>query len=278
MSNKETKDELETHDDYHADVSHVSASMLKALAKSPRHFQAAYINQRMKVKPSAAMELGTAVHCLALTPMLFDQQYAICPQGCDDRRTKVHKEWRAFANVGSRRVLKHDELQTIDRCVQELHSDEIIRNVLTRDGECEATHRCVDEGTGVHCKIRPDKILPDLRIVLDIKTTQDVEERKFMYTVKDYRYDLQAAHYIAGAVDRYGGQESDWAFIFAAIETDEPFNCRAFQLDASWMHEARMDRLTLLEEYRTRTASGDWSCDYENEITLLSKPRRKGTQ
>jgi len=64
--------------DYHADPA-VSASHLHAIAKSPQHYWSRFLDpQRQPVEPTAAMRLGSLVHCAVLEPEELHKRYAVC--------------------------------------------------------------------------------------------------------------------------------------------------------------------------------------------------------
>jgi len=73
--------------EYHADPA-ISASHLHAVAASPYHYWKRFIDpNRPVVPPTAAMRLGTLVHCAVLEPDELSVRYGIAP----DRRTKEGK-------------------------------------------------------------------------------------------------------------------------------------------------------------------------------------------
>lgn len=263
----ETKSAVETNEAYHADTTHVSASMLKDLDDSPRIFHAKHIAKTLRTTPSASMEFGTAVHCATLEPELFETQYVVQPPECSDRRRKSYKDWAATVHP-SQTILKQDVFESVLTCRDRLQTHPIIRMALQADGPVELSHRwtCID--TGVDCKFRPDKICPQAGIVLDIKTMQACSERDFADQVSKFRYHLQSAHYMAGACDAYP-ERDDWVFVFACVETSEPYRCRAFELPAEVIDLASDKRLSLLSEYRSRMESGDWSEPQEAELVTV---------
>ena len=73
--------------DYHADPA-VSASHLHAIARSPYHYWSRYLDPNRKpVEPTAAMRLGSLVHCAVLEPDELSQRYSVC----GPRNTKAGK-------------------------------------------------------------------------------------------------------------------------------------------------------------------------------------------
>lgn len=254
----------ETNEQYH-DRSDISASMLKDMNRSWRVFEATWITKQIKRNPTASMELGTAIHAAVSEPERFHCEYVTDP-GLD-RRTKAYKEWLSTIDK-SMRVIRKDDLETVVRCRDSLHSHPIIKRFLDAEGRCEVSHYWTCPETGVPCKFRPDKIIPHGQCVLDIKTTQSVDG--FDKAVADFGYHLQAAHYIRGAEHRYGGE--DWIFLFAVVETNPPYRCRAISLDSEALGIGFDTRERLLSEYVHRLNSDDWSDPDEIELVTVSLP------
>ena len=86
--------QLETNDQYHADTTRLSNSMLSVLKKSPQEFHGRYIAKTMPhPQPTESMSLGSCVHCLTIEPLEVMNRFVIKPNGID-RRTKEGKaQW-----------------------------------------------------------------------------------------------------------------------------------------------------------------------------------------
>ena len=249
----------ESNEAYHARKG-VSASMLKSMAKGWRTFEAEYITKTAPRKESASMALGTAVHTALLEPDRFVADYVVCPQGCSDRRTKAYKEWAA-ENDG-KIVLTADDAIAIDAMWHSAMRDEFAAILLNADGHIEKSLEWTDQG--VPCRARFDKIAGSL--IIDIKTCQDATPEAFAKTMATYRYDLQAAHYLAGI------PSVATTFVFVAIETASPFRVRCYEMCGDDLFSADMERVGLLMEYQRRLASGDWSQPGESVLTKIFLP------
>lgn len=256
----------ETNNQYHADNVYVSASMLKTLHESPRVFEAKYITRTMPSKSSAAMNIGTAVHCLALEHNAFDDRYVI--NKFKDRRTKAYKEWASM--MFDKEVLTPSEHDTIRRCVDALRSVKLIERLLDTPGDIEQSQRCIDEETGVPVKSRPDKAIHNSKLLLDIKTISMLTDREFSWACQNFGYHVQDAHYTSIASQLSGGK---FSMVFAVVETSEPFRARAFVLCDDSRAEGMNDRLRLLSEYQARKESGDWSELGEQELGEVTLPK-----
>ena len=266
----------ETNEQYHADTSCVSASMLKALNESPRIYEGKYITNEISREPSAAMQLGSAVHCLALEPETFDDQYQVCPEDCSDKRTKKYKDWAKTAD-DTKEILKHQQVVDAHRCVTSLKANKIIGLVLGSDGLIEQSERWTCEQTGIRCKMRLDKICVEQQVIMDLKKTSSLTEREFASQVVKFGYYIQAAHYLEGARVTFGGD--NWRFVFGVVEESAPFRSRAFELEQPALEMGRDDRERLLVDYARRMESGDWSEPNERDLLTLELPHwfyRKG--
>ena len=108
----------ENNEDYHADRSYVSASMLKTFRKSPRLYEANYVTETIvRDAPSAAMRLGSLIHCAALEPDELEQRYVV--NQFDSRRTKAYKEWEAEEQ---REIISDSEMEIAKRCCDSLYT------------------------------------------------------------------------------------------------------------------------------------------------------------
>lgn len=257
----------ETNEQYHA-RNDISASMLKDMNRSWRIYEATWLTNQIKREPSASMELGTAIHAAVLEPERFHCEYVTVPQGVDHRRnTNSYKDWRKQIDADVN-VISRSDLETVVRCRDALHKHPIIKPFLEAEGRCEVSHYWTCPETDVPCKFRPDKVIPHGQCVFDIKTTQSVDG--FDKAVADFGYHLQAAHYIRGAEHRYGGE--DWIFLFAVVETNPPYRCRAISLDSESLGIGFDTRERLLSEYVRRLNNDDWSDPDEGELVTVSLP------
>ena len=245
---------------YH-DRPEVSATQLKCMAEGWRQFEAEYITKTAPFRESAAMELGTAIHMAMLEPERFYSEYVVCPKECSDKRTKAYKEWEAsqpaFVNV-----LSEKDWVTIARICQNAQRDDVASRLLSRPDSVEKEHYWECEYSGVKCRAKTDAIKG--KGVIDIKTTDDARPFAFARKIADFRYDLQAVHYLDGTKCE--------TFLFVAIETSCPWRVRTYTLTHRDLHAARGKRIELLEEYKGRLETGNWSERGEHEVADIILP------
>jgi len=252
-----------TNEEYHARPG-VSASMLKSMARGWRTFEAEHITKTAPRKESPAMALGTAVHTALLEPERFDADYVVCPEECSDKRTKAYKEWSA--EFGEQSILSVADIVVIYNIQESVRRDDFASQLLTADGHVEKSLEWTEND--VLCRMRLDKITGPFCI--DIKTCQDATPEAFAKTIANYRYDLQASHYLSGLTNN--GIGCAMRFVFIAVETCVPYRVRCYEMCNDDLFSAEIDRVSLLAEYRRRSESGDWSEPGEGVLTKVFLP------
>jgi len=242
--------------DYHADPA-ISASHLHAVATSPYHYWKRFLDpQRMAVEPTAAMRLGTLVHCAVLEPDQLLQRYGVCLP----RNTKAGKEQAtAMAADGIEAVTEADMALALSMTAS-VRSHPAAAALLAK-GKAEQSFWWDDTATGLRCKCRPD--WHNGTTVVDLKTTTDASPTGFARSVASFRYHVQASHYLAGIFAE--------RFIFIAVEKVYPYGVGIYELDADAMAHGNALRHQNLQTIADCRAIGEWP-GYGANIQPLSLP------
>ncbi len=210
--------------DYHAHAG-VSKSKLDSIAKSPLHYWSRWCDpSRLEPEPTPAMEFGTAVHSLVLEPEKFEAEYTQAPNV--SRTTKVGKaEWEAAA-AGGKKLLKRDDWEAalLMDCAIKQHP--MAARVLNATGQAEQSLFANCPETGLELKCRPD-YMTDSGWLVDLKTTQDASLKGFQKASANFRYHVQAAHYLN--VYRLATGQVPKGFIFIAVEKTYPHAVQVFE-------------------------------------------------
>lgn len=255
--------------EYHS-VEALSASGLRHLARSPRHYFAATLDPHRPVsEPTAAMKAGTLAHCALLEPDALFERYVIKPPG-QDGRTKEGKAWLASVPVGLE-VCSAEQMATAKTQAVSVRYNlpEVAKMLAT--GQPEVSAFWVDESTGAMCKCRPDWVHETSAgtVLLDLKTTTDASLRGFPRSLANFGYHRQAAHYSDGFALTTGVPVV--GFVFVCVESDWPHAAAAYILDDESMAVARDQNRELMNLYAECKASGEWP-GYPNEIQSLALP------
>jgi len=247
---------MTSNTDYHADPA-VSASHLHAVAASPYHYWARFLDpDRKPVEPTAAMRLGSLVHCAVLEPDELSKRYAVAP----DRRTKDGKATAAMLAASGIEAVTSTDMEQALAMAASVRSHQAAAALL-RTGKAEQSFWWDDLATGLRCKCRPDWFYGST--IVDLKTTTDASPRGFAKAVANWRYHVQQAHYMAGTFAE--------RFVFIAVEKTYPFAVGVYQLDEAAMDAGEASRRSNLQTIADCQAIQEWP-GYGNTIQPLSLP------
>lgn len=199
----------------------LSFTGLKELLKSPAHYQ----HWRTAVKEETkALIIGAATHSAVLTPDIFNDAYAQAPEV--DRRTKDGKAtWEAVQSSlkPGQKLLAFDDYQHV------MDIADAVTKVFPNAGNPDAWAECPLFGKDRETPIKgiPDFIDAD-GWIYDLKTTSDaIDERSALRTILNYKYHVQAAHYIRLA-QNHRGDILGHRIIF--VEKDAPHSVAIYEI------------------------------------------------
>lgn len=184
----------------------INNSGLVQLLRSPAHYR--YWKTAPQKPPTPALVLGQITHLCVLEPDVYEAKVVVVDK---------HGLHLRPGAIGVKQE-QHDKARAMRDAVWR-NSD--ARKLLTT-GQREASIWWQCRDFGVLCKARVDFVSQAVAggVVLDLKTTADASRLKFSRSMVDYRYDMQAAHYLeAGRVSGCYGHED---FYFLAVEKEPP--------------------------------------------------------
>jgi hypothetical protein len=133
---------------------------------------------------------------------------------------------------------------------------------LLQSGQAEQSFWWDDIATGLRCKCRPDWF--DGELIVDLKTCQDASPAGFATkAVAAFHYQLQAAHYLAGAMAT--------RFIFVAVEKTAPYAIGVYELDAEALVHGSIARHNALQLIGDCRATNNYP-GYTDGIQTLQLP------
>lgn len=258
---------------YHFDYSRISNSMLSVLKSSLQEFDQRFISRTLEAPAATpAMRIGTLIHCLALEPEHFYDRYIIKPSGMD-RRTKEGKEAYSELIASGKEIIDSDEYKLAFDCVRALQSHDQIGTIL---GESiKPSMKLVEERVdfdfnGVPMRSKQDMIIPSMRLIIDVKTTQDANPMDFAKSVANYGYARQAALYQHAAEQRFG---SKFRFLFAVVSKQAPHEVACYELDDDAQQQGLEEATQLTNEYKYRLDSNDWLPSWSKGVVVISLPK-----
>ncbi|MEB7738549.1 PD-(D/E)XK nuclease-like domain-containing protein [Escherichia coli] len=255
-----------SNENYHAGPG-VSKSQLDDIADTP----ALYLwrkNAPVDTTKTKTLDLGTAFHCRVLEPEEFSNRFIVAPEF--NRRTNAGKEEeKAFlmecADTG-KTVITAEEGRKIELMYQSVMALPLGQWLVESAGHAESSIYWEDPETGILCRCRPDKIIPEFHWIMDVKTTADIQRFKTAYY--DYRYHVQDAFYSDGYEAQFGVQPT---FVFLAVSTT--VECGRYPVEIFMMGEEA--KLAGQQEYHRnlRTLADCLNTDEWPAIKTLSLPR-----
>jgi hypothetical protein len=247
----------------------LSSTQLKLLDRSPAHFKAGGGDF-----DSASMAKGRAFHALMETTIAgtrtFRDGYVIEPADKIDKRTKEGKEqWAAFCRQArGREILAKQDWNDIHLMVDSVLAIPEIGELLRCPSfkEVSAYWQETVCGQPVSMRSRPDWWSVDMEMVIDYKGTRDASQESFRWDIRKFRYDLSAAHYIAGTK----AKEFGWL----AVEFNPPYCAMLYVVSAGELVKQALRRAELLEKLvkcrsENRWPGYDWQGGAIQKIKLV---------
>lgn len=196
---------------------------------------------------SEEVELGTHVHCAVLEPDVFAGTYRKEPDGGSTAADKARVE--AFAEhckASGKICLDADTYDMVIAMRDSIMAHPTARDLLTSPGVSESS--IFGELEGVRVKCRPDRLIRERNILVDVKKVDDI--RHIARSIQQFRYFVQAPFY-SDIYEQWTGHKP--RFIFVAVGQRRSIGLhpvRVFELEQAWVTKGRAEYLDDLERVR----------------------------
>lgn len=231
-------------------------------------------------EPTPSMVLGSALHVAILEPARFEALFHICPP-CD-RRTIEGKEIFAKAEreaAGKLLIRQGDEamgqVETVRGMAQSVLGLKAARPFISGAGQNEVAALWRDEETGLLCKGKMDRFLPEFSgldgfpVIIEVKSTKDASLWGFSREVDNLGYAAQAACYCAAVKTIMGKMP---VHIFIAVENFPPFDCAFHMTDDAAIQTGQRQYRQMLKRYAECVKKNEWP-GYPDRVQVLSLPK-----
>jgi len=221
---------------------------------------------------------GNAFHCMALEPDDFHDRYTLMP---DDWLTKdKHPDNLTIKEQKEQFRAAHEDkvfISTVDFEIMEemkpaFLAEPTCRVLFPEKGMIEATILWTDPVTGLRLKCRPDYMMPDIDVVVDIKTTglqKGASKRKFQTQAHQLAYHLSCAMTARGYEAFYGRPLKK--YYFAVIEKHAPFCAAGYDADQELFERGGFDMDKYLPRMQNCLELDYWP-SYNEQILMLDLP------
>lgn len=249
------------------------SSYLSKFRRSPRH---AYASLLEAEEPTAAMQLGTAIHAAILEPEAFEKEYVAAPK--TDRRTTASKEaWAIFqARNAGKSILRAEDMETCLRIRESVWQEPWAEGLLGGSGENELSAVWSDAEFKVPCKLRIDRFSTATSSVIDVKSATDASRDAFSRAIENYSYHVQAAMYLDG-LDTLSPHER--RFLWIAVEKTPPYAAAVYEADEYDLMDGRKRYRGAIAMHLECQRTGFWP-GYDPHIRIIHRPpwARKETE
>ena len=211
--------------DYHAH-SAISNSKIQAALKSGKHLYDMLYGPPRESK--AAFEFGTLFHASALPGENVNEIAVRNTEGLD-MRTKAGKAF--LAEHKGKIIISPSDANILDQMMLSLREHPFTAGLVNGElkGKSEQSFFCNDPETGLELKCRPDYMLDDCSLIIDLKSTTDASPEGFQHSAFKWKYHIQASHYLDVIEGATGTRPQ--AFLFVAVEKVRPFCTAVYMAD-----------------------------------------------
>lgn len=246
-----------THDEYAA-LPGERWTHLSNILDSGAHYQHAIQNER---PDTDALQLGRAVHALALAPVEFGAEFV----RYEGRR--AGKAWEQFRQgTRGRTILRPQDYAKAAAMADAVRTHPLVTPYLTL-GTFERPMQWQDLDTGIACKARADWIQPHTRTLIELKTTRSIEASRFGFDVRRYRYAGQLMYYAGGVSASLGWTPE--TILIVAVESAPPYDVGVFELDTSARQHGANEAHEALSRLAECRRTDRWPGRYSERQTLL---------
>lgn len=202
---------------------------------------------------SEEVDLGTHVHCAILEPDVFAGTYRKAPAGGRTAADKARVDaFTEHCKTSGKICLDADTYDMVIAMRDSVLAHPTARDLLTGGGISESS--IFGEMEGVRVKCRPDRLIRERNILVDVKKVDDI--RHIVRSTQEFRYYVQAAFY-SDIYEQWAGHKP--RFIFVAVGQRRSIGrhpVRVFELVQAWVDAGRQEYLEDLERVREMEAFG----------------------
>lgn len=246
--------------DYHQQLE-LSSTGLKEFMRSPGHYREWL---RSEDPWKSHLDFGNAAELFLVDPAAFADRVFILPEGpiLDElsadykvpRQSKRYKTWKAdqLALAGDRYVINdqgEESFEVIGRMAEQVEASSLLPALIAK-AAYQSSYFWTDAASGVALRTRPDLVIADQRIVIDIKTARDGSPGAFRRQSMQLNYPLQAAFHSRGLKECLGW-DSLGMYLWVVLEKSAPYSVTVYSLDLEDLAAAE----GLLDRYLGRFAA-----------------------
>jgi len=274
-------------DDYHANTTHVSATVIKYAKESLRHYDW-YRKGKLPQADKSHFHFGNAFELALLSPTEYLQSVAVMPeQEWFDvvkaanpevktvRNTTIYKDQHSAwlkANAGKYHINETgpESFETIEEMLSSCYQDKVIQ-ALIKNTEYQLSLFWTDPDTGVKLKTRPDICKRKKNVVINLKTTLDGSPQAFSKDMCKYEYPLQAVIEMRGCLAS-GIMDKVDKYFWLVVEKVPPYNATVYEFGETDIAACSDNLDFLLNKIKKAQDQNNWPgySDQGNELGIVT--------
>lgn len=244
----------------------ISKTGLDYIAENPASYIWA-LNAPVDHEKLKALDMGKALHCILLEPHVFDTEFVVAPDL--NLRTNAGKdEWKEFQEENKdRTIITFDEDRQIKLMRESVMAHPTARWIFEQEGINEGSIYWIDDETGELCKCRPDRMLKDRPLIIDVKKVAGMD--RFESHAEEFRYHVQDAMYSEGYHEHFGGSWPDFMFLIVSSTISAGrYAVDVVELPDDWKQAGAEKFRENLNTYHACKRDNDWL-----KVRTLKRPR-----
>jgi hypothetical protein len=243
----------------------VNISNLKEMARSALHYRYRCAHQ----KESATLSMGRSAHTAILEPERFERDFIVWDEVTDGGKMSPRrgKKWDAFCEFNKgKTVVKPDEFRFACNVRDAVRHKPVARKYLC-DGPCELSLLWEDAETKAPCKGRLDLVttVGQIDCIVGIKTSRDLDPRKFSAQAASLHYYLQWAFYYDGYSTLTGKSPR---IVEICVEATPPYDVVVYVVPADVLELGREAYRELLVKLGDCERAKRWPGRADNEVVF----------
>lgn len=248
----------ETNEQYHASEG-LSFSGLKLLSKTPRHY---YMSKIVKKTETASQRVGTLTHMALLEPERFKK----IVKPIDGNRNAKEVQLRIDeAEREGYYVCKPKEYKDAAGIADYIETTDFYKKYI-RGGVAEVSLRCVHDDILLKC--RPDYLHQERKIIVDVKTFNDLDIDSIERQIYKMKYHWQSAFYLFVLEKSLNIKTTKFVHMFVDVENAI---IRNVVLDDAALEKAFEEMSPYIQQYKNCLTNNKWPA-YPDELVTVSLP------
>lgn len=224
----------------------LSASSLKAFRKSPKHYLQ-YLNKPFEA--SDAMNLGSLVDVLTLTPEKFDKRFYVFQKATGTGSRAINEDAKRKAKEKRVTLITSEQVKIAKICVESLYSNRMSRELIEAKKNVQKQLKWRNNTNNLPLIGYQDfeSMAWGDHFIVDLKTAKSADPDKFNRDAANFDYEIQVGAYLDAHHRLYYKFPN---FIFLVVETIEPFNVSINFCDEEYINRAKSEFLNTLKAFR----------------------------